>query len=273
MFTFFLGIHHPHWLAHTRVPVFVSRRALAARKAPITAAGPWALDSGGFTELSKFGRWTISPAEYVAEVRRWIEEIGGLQWAAAQDWMCEPVIIEGGTLPNGVKAPGTGLSVREHQTRTVENFLDLQRLGPGLPWVPVLQGWEFEDYLRHAEDYQEAGVDLASMPVVGLGSVCRRQNTSMAEELIRTLAGMGIKLHGFGFKTASLPNVARWLVSSDSMAWSFTARRERIRLPGCQHKTCTNCLRYALVWRDEVIKSAERCFVRPIQQSLFGAIA
>jgi O-acetyl-ADP-ribose deacetylase (regulator of RNase III) len=32
---------------------------------------PWALDSGGFTELSLHGRWKATPAAYVAAVRRY----------------------------------------------------------------------------------------------------------------------------------------------------------------------------------------------------------
>lgn len=35
----------------------------------------------------------------------------------------------------------TGLTVREHQERTIANFLELRRIAPGLPFIPVLQGW------------------------------------------------------------------------------------------------------------------------------------
>jgi hypothetical protein len=64
------------------VPLFVSRRTLAPlRRLPRARAG-WALDSGGFSELSLHGRWTTSPATYVAEVRRFEQEIGALEWAA-----------------------------------------------------------------------------------------------------------------------------------------------------------------------------------------------
>ena len=48
-----------------------------------------------------------------ANVRLYRDEVGGLQCAAPQDWMCEPQIVA-----------KTGLSVREHQQRTVENLLD-----------------------------------------------------------------------------------------------------------------------------------------------------
>ena len=70
---FFLGTHEAHWLADprfARVPLFVSRRRLTLRRKLPRAVGTWALDSGGFTELQMHGRWTLSPAAYVAEVRR-----------------------------------------------------------------------------------------------------------------------------------------------------------------------------------------------------------
>jgi len=45
------------------------------------------LGIGGFTELQKYGRWTVDPRDYVARVHRYRDEIGGLCWAAPQDWM------------------------------------------------------------------------------------------------------------------------------------------------------------------------------------------
>ena len=47
-----------------------------------------AVDSGGFTELSMHGRWTITVDHYIAEVRRYVDCIGKLQWAAAMDCLC-----------------------------------------------------------------------------------------------------------------------------------------------------------------------------------------
>ena len=81
------------------------------------ARATWALDSGGFTELSKHGRWTVSAEKYVDEIRRF-QACGNLKWAAIQDWMCEPAIIHGGVM-QGSRFPGTGLSVVEHQMLSV----------------------------------------------------------------------------------------------------------------------------------------------------------
>ena len=127
---FYTGTHHPQWLRQTDVPLFLSRRRLAGLKHLPRARGLWALDSGAFTELSMYGQWTVTIDQYIAEVRRYIDGIGHLQWAAAMDWVCEP----------WVRAK-TGLSVEAHSQRTTENFLESLTRAPELPWAPVLQGW------------------------------------------------------------------------------------------------------------------------------------
>lgn len=241
MRTFFLGTHQPEWLERTDVPLFISRRRLANRKRLPRARGPWALDSGGFSELSEHGRWTVTPRAYVAEVRRFRSEIGGLAWAAAQDWMCEPDIV--------VK---TGLTVAEHQLRTVTNYEELLSLAPELPWVPVLQGWTHGDYCDHFDLYAERGHELRNLPLVGIGTVCRRQSTLRASVVVKWFADDGLRLHGFGFKTQGLQSVANALHSADSLAWSLNARMNRPN-PECAHRRCSNCFQYAMDWRSELL--------------------
>jgi hypothetical protein len=238
---FYLGAHHPHWLERAPFPLFVSHRRLAARRGLPRAATGWALDSGGFTELRLHGGWRTTPADYVAAVRRYREEIGGLEWAAPQDWMCEPFMLA-----------KTGLSVAVHQARTVTNYLELRDLAPDLPFIPVLQGWRLDDYLRCVEMFERAGVDLASERLVGVGSVCRRQATGEIEVIVHSLAAMGLRLHGFGVKTGGMIRYADCLTSADSLAWSFEARRSAPLL-GCSHANCANCLRYAEAWRERTL--------------------
>lgn len=236
---FWLGTHLPDWLGRAGVPLFVSRNRLAQRRSFPRAIAPWALDSGGFMEIATHGRFTASPAAYAAEVRRFAEEIGSMAWAAPQDWMCEPAMIA-----------RTGLSVAEHQRRTIASYLDLRALAPDLPWIPVVQGWGVFEYFRHVEDYAQAGVDLAALPLVGVGSVCRRQATGTAAMISRVLhSHYRLRLHGFGVKTVGLRDFGDALVSADSMAWSAAARRER-PLPGHRHKNCANCLEFAELWRS-----------------------
>jgi hypothetical protein len=70
---FYLGTHRAHWLWTVHdVPLFISHRVLLERKTPFPrATTPWALDSGGFTELNLHGKWETTPEEYVTAVRRY----------------------------------------------------------------------------------------------------------------------------------------------------------------------------------------------------------
>jgi hypothetical protein len=242
---FWLGTHEAHWLALTDVPLFISHRRLAKRKRLPVAVGEWALDSGGYTELNKPPhRWVTTVDSYAEAVERYRVEIGGLQWAAPMDWMCEPHVLE-----------LTGLSVREHQERTVQNFLDLRDRGP---FVPVLQGQTLGDYERCIGLYGSAGVDLTAVPLVGLGTVCRRGRTPEIARIVSELAQAGLRLHGFGMKSAGAARVGHLLESADSMAWSTQGRMawqyDRVRKCGGEHKGgCANCRPWALRWREKVV--------------------
>lgn len=245
---FYLGAP-PAFMKYTDVPLFISNRPLSKLKTLYRARGPVAVDSGGFSELDEHGTWDNGPTprEYAGQVRRYAEEVG-IVWAAPQDWMCEPWITA-----------KTGLSVAEHQARTVGNYLDLKAIAPTLPIIPVLQGWTVGEYEHCIDLYDRAGINLRTEPLVGIGSVCRRQGTQEAADLITRIAGNAIRLHGFGFKIDGLRRVAHLLPSSDSMAWALAGRREAagcdFRYPGSRgpHKNEANCLRYALQWRAKVL--------------------
>lgn len=240
MCEFYLGTHRPHWLRLVSRPLFVSRRTLSRVKEPPRATCTWALDSGGFSELSLFGAWQTPAEQYAAEVVRWKDSIGRLSFAAIQDWMCEPFITA-----------KTGLSVSEHQRRTVASLLRLRELAPSVPWLPVIQGYSLSSYFECVRCYERVGVDLATFPRVGVGSICRRQSGEEAAEILRELSACKFNLHGFGLKLSGLRLSAAVLKSADSMAWSFNARRES-PLPECTHKSCANCLTYALKWARKV---------------------
>ena len=240
---FFLGTHHPHWLARLDVPLFVSRRSLARLRTLPRARGEWALDSGGFTELSLHGRWAIGARDYAGEVRRFRDEIGEIRFASPMDWMTEDHLLR-----------KTGLSVAEHQRRTVENLLELRSVAPDLPFIPVLQGWTEGQYMDCVDLYAAAGIDLWKEPLVGVGSICRRQSTLRAHLMLRGLAHDGLKIHTFGLKKRGIRACGDVLASADSLAWSLNARRSP-PLPGHAHASCANCLEWALLWRDELLAS------------------
>jgi hypothetical protein len=233
---FYLGTHQPAWLARDLgVPLLVSHRRLAGRRTLPRASGPWALDSGGFTELSLHGRWRTDAVAYVTAVRRYATEIGHLDWAAPRDWMTESHVLA-----------RTGLSLCTHQHRTVADYLHLRDLAPELPIIPVLQGQSIDDYHHCADLYERRGIDLAALPLVGVGSVCRRQHTAEVEHIVRSLSQREYHLHAFGVKVLGLVRYADVLASSDSASWSLRGRHT----PGCTptHRSESNCLHFALKW-------------------------
>jgi hypothetical protein len=245
---FYLGIHHGSWLRTVPFPVFVSHVMLREyknlpRRLP---GGIWALDSGAFSEIGKYGHFITSPEQYADAARRYVEQIGGTcAFIAPQDYMCEPTMLA-----------RTGLSVEEHQRRTVESVLTLRALDPQLPFAAVLQGDDLPAYVRCVRMFAAAGIDLAAEPVVGLGSVCKRQHTDEIGRIVTTLADeFGINLHGFGVKFQGVAKYGAALASSDSMAWSAEGRH----VPGCAHgtrgKNEANCIEYGLAWRDRLMRS------------------
>jgi hypothetical protein len=272
---FYLGTHRPRWLWDevTPVPLMVSDRTLREVRhlRPATVA-EWALDSGGFTELTKFGRWTVTPREYVERVARYDREIGRLAWAAPMDHMCEPGIRLGGRV-GMVTAPGTGLTVRQHQDLTIANYHELCGLWPEYsdeecPFIPSVQADKPGEYEDCYHLYQAAGVDLGAVPLVGIGSVCRRQSTAEIRDIVSVVGAMPLVSHWFGMKLAGIRLAGvrcgevledgDWVengpASLDSLAWSYDARRSA-RLPGCEHggRSCAGCPVWALRWRDKAI--------------------
>lgn len=252
-FTFYLGTHKPDWLWNkpNRHPLFVSTRQLRKIKNLKTANTRWALDSGGFTEISMHGKWVTSAAEYLELLNHFSARVGAPDWASPQDWMCEPEMIQ-----------KTGLTVPIHQERTTVSYIELTSQNPAAPIVPVLQGWEPDDYLYHVDIYNAAGIDLTKLPTVGMGSVCRRAKVAGIQTVVRELARSGIRLHGFGIKKDGIKLLKPHLASSDSMAWSYRARVAGWSgeiLCGTPHpraKSCTNCHRWASQWADKLVEIA-----------------
>lgn len=251
---FWLGVHHPSWLETLRVPLMVSYRRLRGRRRLPRAAERWFEDSGGFTELDKYSSYQTTPREYARAVELHRVEVGNLAHASIQDWMCEPHMLA-----------RTGLDVTEHQRRTIASYFDLIELAPDVPWLPVLQGWETRDYLNHVDQWLRAGVDLTRAALVGIGTVCTRQNTVEAVHMLREIVSRtAIRLHAFGFKSQGITRGRYWLASADSMAWSFDGRQpqggrcSRTRT----HKSCANCPEYAVRWRARLMNVLS-------QQSLF----
>jgi hypothetical protein len=211
---FFVGLHHPSAAQHFDA-AFISVNTLRRRKGPFTV-GDWIMDSGAFTEVAINGGYRFDVEEYAGQIRRWARN-GNMLRAVAQDFMCEPWVIE-----------RTGLTMAEHQRLTIERYDALVALDTGgIEIMPVLQGQWPADYVSHIEQY---GARLTQGMWVGVGSVCKRKDARSIEDVLEAIRSVrpDLRLHGFGLKLSALASgrVRLMLYSADSMAWSFSARKQ-----------------------------------------------
>lgn len=238
---FYVGLHQPSDAGRfDRACVSINR--LRGRRKPLGCSDVL-VDSGAFTELALHGRYRVGVEEYASELRR-LHEAGivRISAAVAQDFMCEPFMLA-----------KTGLTVEEHQQLTIERYDALLACGLPFPTMPVLQGYAPGDYVRHLEAY---GDRLAPGMWIGVGSVCKRNGSP--EKVVEVLdaihrARPDFRLHGFGVKLTSLehPGVRELLFSADSMAWSFSARKQG---------RDANSWREAKAFADRVASKARRAF-------------
>jgi hypothetical protein len=132
--------------------------------------------------------------------------------------MCEPWIVA-----------KTGMSVPEHQWLTIERYdALLAEDTEGVYVMPVLQGFYPSDYAKHVEMY---GSRLGHGAWVGVGSVCKRNGQArIIEGVLEVINAVrpDLRLHGFGLKATALRSarVFDLLHTADSMAWSFSARKQ-----------------------------------------------
>ena len=131
--TIYAGIHHPAMAQHVS-HTMVSINPLLNRRSDFYP-NDWPLDSGAFSRITR-GQGHLPVREYANQVRRW-SSCGNLQAAVAQDFMCEPFVLE-----------ITGLTVAQHQDLSTRNYLNLRELNTGTYTMPVLQGFHPAEYAR-----------------------------------------------------------------------------------------------------------------------------
>lgn len=211
---FFVGIHQPSDALYMAAS-FISVGRLRNRKSGF-AVGDWILDSQAFRTIDLYGGYPHPVEEYAAQIRRW-KYNGRLLAAVTQDYMCEPFMLA-----------KTGLTVEDHQRLTIERYDGLLRCRTGVYIMPVLQGYEPREYVDHIRQY---GARLRKCAWVGVGSICKRNGSPNA--IVAVLSAIkaerpDLKLHGFGLKKTALADtrVRSMLWTADSMAWSFSARKQ-----------------------------------------------
>jgi len=177
------------------------------------------IDSGGFYSSMRSGKYTKPDREYL----EFIEKVQP-EFFALRDYPCEPQLLK-----------KHDLTAKQNIQRTVDNHIVLMDLLPEYQIisqpVPVIQGWQKEDYLDCIDAFNDAGLMSDYMAI---GSVCRRTAVDNIHKIIvaiRDAIPSWIKLHGFGVKLTALSDLAIWnaLYSVDSGAWDYTARWNKLR--------------------------------------------
>lgn len=187
-----------------KLPVYVTDRAA---------------DCGGFVASRIWGEYRYTPEVY----NNWCGTWDPL-WAATMDWCCEDELTSG----------NAGI-VRDRQTKTTEmawHFWDKYKKMPWA-WVPTIQGWHIDDYLRHAEELLPLARRMRAYYTrqgnphfrLGIGTLCRRGSVQPIQKIINAVACLlgDYPLHLWGTKLTLLKSdvaMPRQIVSMDSAAWN-----------------------------------------------------
>lgn len=168
------------------------------------------LDSGAFGSAFWDGGYTYGPDDYLKIVERVMPEY----WVT-MDIPCEPNIMP-------------ELSIQERIERTVVNTKILIT-APFPGFLPVIQGWEVQDYLYCIDCMEREGL---IKPIMGIGSICRRGKQAPIVNIVRHISQRlpGIKFHAFGVKVSTLRynngEILNYLDSLDTAAWQFNEKDE-----------------------------------------------
>ena len=207
----------------------------------------FALDSAGFTVARAWKKagpqpglggifpWTL--AQYME-----LAHSCGAAWWSQPDLCCEPEIAGSrDEVDFRVRATATFLEASLRQLYAWQSELARNlpaRVVANMAWpcVPVIQGWQADDYLRSLDLLMQVWERwqpwVAPPALIGIGSVCRRplhHPTHGLYAILRALDGRlpaGAKAHLFGVKGAGLAGFKGlpWVASADSMAYDFTER-------------------------------------------------
>lgn len=183
----------------------------------LVAEHPVALDSGGFVAAVRYRGfpWTVRAYLDLCAAAPWA-------WFASMDLCVEPEVAADRD------------EVLDRISGTVRLNRDCLRearlRGIADRFVPVIQGWRVDDYLRCLDLMP----DLDEFPIVGVGSMCRRHVEGptgvlqVVHELDQALGDSPARLHLFGLKSQGMEAVRAhprvW--GFDSQAYGVAARQD-----------------------------------------------
>lgn len=168
------------------------------------------LDSGAFGCAKWDGGYTYGVDDYLRIVEKVMPE-----WWVNMDYVCEPNILK-------------NMATSQRIEQSIENAKILCT-APFSGFLPVIQGWAVEDYLYCAKRMEDESLVL---PVMGIGSICRRGSQGEIVAIVAALANRlpKVKFHAFGVKINTLNynngEILNYLVSLDTAAWQFNEKDE-----------------------------------------------
>lgn len=209
---FFVGVFDKRHISWVDKYFMMSYARLKNRKSAINPPSnlEWIMDSSGFSEIHKNGRYTFTTEEYEKSILLHMPN-----WFANMDWMCEQSALA-----------KSGKTVAEHQELTTENHVILQDWAKenGMGFMGVVQGYAKSDYISHIDSLKERGLICE---YIGIGSICRRSQDYNIFNIVNTVKEelpSWVKLHLFGVKNSIFNHklfTSDLAYSCDSMAWSY----------------------------------------------------
>lgn len=194
------------------------------------------LDSAGFVAAARWKGYPWTPEDYVAHVATMTH--APVAWSS-MDLCCEPEVAPYRSEVRARVEETARLLARCRRLAAAHLGADRamrQSLGLTGEWarpanpMPILQGWEPDDYLYSAE-ITDTVLDGVWPDLVGVGSVCRRR-LSGSDGLIAILSRLDaelpphVGLHLFGVHADARAELAHYprVVSVDSQAWGQDSR-------------------------------------------------
>lgn len=181
---------------------------LAVRRPPPGHLHSVCLDSGGFTAARRWGEYPWTVRQYA----EWARQTAGdypLDFVAVMDYACERGVSREVYATNAQRIAATV----ESAARCLEE--------PGLPWLPVVQGWTPQEYAACVDLYRRRGVAL---DYAGLGTMCGRKASDAVGVLLGLRADFpGTRYHvfGMGLRVLADDGAASVVRSWDSYAWNW----------------------------------------------------
>lgn len=212
----------------------------------------FALDSAGYTAMKNWqakgpqaGIGGVFPWSYAQYIE--LALLLNPRWWSQPDLCCEPEIARNqGEIDYRIRATATFL---EGTLQVVHDW----SAAAGMSWarpMPIIQGWSVDDYLRSLDLTLEVWGRWSSAPppLIGVGSVCRRNLTHPSHGLLSIISALELhlpsssRLHLFGVKGSALSTLKTFpcVASVDSMAYDFGAR-VKSRLTGTSNNLAHRC--------------------------------